>query len=149
MKKHVLAVLAYGVATFGTQALSHFAVNKAHYAAVTYLRPDPIFPLGVATMLIQGSILSYLYSRLGTQARSMRHAVRFGWLTGGFLVSYIAWGEAAKYVVPAIGSWIAVEVIAGFAQFTLYGLLLGFVYRIPGPATVTRGNGIALQAHRS
>jgi len=92
-------------------------------------------------MLIQGSILSYLYSRLVTQERSIRHAVRFGWLTGGFLVSLNRLGGAAKYVVPAIGSWIAVEVIAGFAQFTLYGLLLGFVYRIPGPATVTRGNG--------
>jgi len=104
MKKDLLAVLAYGVATFVTQALSHFVVNNAHYAAVTYLRPDPIFPLGVATMLIQGCILSYLYSCLVTQERSIRHAVRFGWLTGGFLVSYIVLGEAAKYVVPAISS---------------------------------------------
>jgi len=59
MKKHALAVLAYGVSTFVTQALSHFVVNKSHYAGVAYLRPDPIFPLGVAAMLIQGSILSY------------------------------------------------------------------------------------------
>ena len=129
MKKHVLAVLAYAVATFVTQALSHFVVNKAHYAAVAYLRPDPIFPLGISAMLIQGSILSYLYARLGDQQSSFRHAVSFGWVTGGFLVSYIALGEAAKYVVPAIGSWIAVEVAAGFAQFTLYGLLLGLAYR--------------------
>jgi len=32
MKKHVLAVLAYGVATFVTQSLSHFVVNNPHYA---------------------------------------------------------------------------------------------------------------------
>ena len=29
MKKHALAVLAYGVSTFVTQALSHFVVNKS------------------------------------------------------------------------------------------------------------------------
>lgn len=149
MKKHVLAVVAYLVATFVTQALSHFVVNKAHYAAVAYLRPDPIFPLGIAAMLIQGSILSYLYLRLGDQQRSFRHAISFGWVTGGFLVSYIALGEAAKYAVPAIGSWITVEATAGLAQFTLYGLLLGFVYRVPGQAAETRGEGTPLQAHRS
>ena len=146
MKKHALAVLAYGVATFVTQALSHFVVNKSHYAGVAYLRPDPIFPLGVAAMLIQGSILSYLYVRLGDQQRSFRHAVSFGWVTGGFLVSYIALTEAAKYAVPAIGSWIAVEATAGLAQFTLYGLLLGLVYRVPGTASTTRAKGNALQA---
>src|SRR5258708_7892340 len=132
MKKHVLAVVAYSVATFVTQALSHFVVNKAHYAAVAYLRPDPIFPLGIAAMLIQGSLLSYLYVRLGDQQRSFRHAVSFGWVTGGFLVSYIALGEAAKYVVPAIGSWMAAEVTAGFAQFIFHRLLLRFVYPLFG-----------------
>ena len=144
MKKHVLAVFAYAVATFATQAFSHFVVNKAHYAAVTYLRPDPIFPLGITAMLIQGSILSYLYSRLVVPVRSFRQAVGFGWLTGGFLVSYIALGEAAKYSVPAVGSWIAVEAMAGFAQFTVYGLLLGLVYRVPVGAASTTKESAAL-----
>ena len=97
-------------------------------------------------MLIQGSILSYLYVRLDDQQRSFRHAVSFGWLTGGILVSYIALAEAAKYAVPAIGSWMAVEATAGLAQFTLYGLLLGLVYRLPGTASAARAKGNALQA---
>ncbi len=97
-------------------------------------------------MLIQGSILSYLYVRLGDQQRSFRHAVSFGWVTGGILVSYIALGEAAKYAVPAVGSWIGVEATAGLAQFTLYGLFLGLVYRVPGTASTPRAKGNALQA---
>ncbi len=91
MRKHFLAVLAYVVATFATQAVSHFGVNAAHYATVTYLRAQPIFALGVLSMLIQGSIMSYLYAQLP--------------------------------------SWIAVEVAAGFVQFTFYGVLLGLVHR--------------------
>lgn len=129
MRKHFLAVLAYVVATFATQAVSHFGVNAAHYAAVTYLRAQPIFGLGVLSMLIQGSIMSYLYAQLPRSGRSIGDAVLFAWLVGSILVSYEALAEAAKYGVPSVASWIAVEVAAGFVQFTLFGALLGWVYR--------------------
>src|SRR6266581_394628 len=72
MRKHLLAVLAYVVATFATQAASHFGVNAGHYAAVTYLRAQPIFALGVLSMLIQGSIMAYLYAQLPPSARASR-----------------------------------------------------------------------------
>jgi hypothetical protein len=129
MTKHVLTVVAYLVATFATQALSHFVVNVEHYAAVTFMRAEPIFALGVATMVIQGTILSYLYSRMAAPRRSIGHAVGFSWLVGGVLVSYIALAEPSKYVVPDAASWIAVELLAGLVQFTAFGVLLGFVYR--------------------
>src|SRR5713226_8106455 len=129
MIKHVLAVVAYVVATFATQALSHFVLNVEHYAAVTFMRAEPIFAFGIGSMVIQGTILSYLYSRMAAPHRSIGHAVGFSWLAGGILVSYIALAEPAKYVVPDVASWIAVESLAGFVQFTAFGVLLGFVYR--------------------
>ena len=129
MIKHVSTVVAYLVATFATQALSHFVLNVEHYAAVTFMRAEPIFAFGVASMVIQGTILSYLYSRMAAPRRSIGHAVGFSWLVGGVLVSYIALAEPAKYVVPDVASWIAVELLAGFVQFTAFGVLLGFVYR--------------------
>jgi len=136
MRKHFSAVLAYVVATFATQAVSHFGVNAAHYAAVTYLRAQPIFALGVLSMLIQGSIMSYLYAQLPQSGRSIGHAVLFAWLVGSILVSYEALAEAAKYDVPSVASWIAVEVATGFVQFTLYGVLLGWVHRARDPQAV-------------
>ena len=132
MRKHILAVLTYVLATFATQAVSHFGVNAAHYAAVTYLRAQPVFVLGILSMMIQGSIMAYLYAQVPGAGRSIGHAVFFAWLVGGILVSYEALAEAGKYSVPAIGSWIAVEVGAGLVQFTLYGALLGWVHRARG-----------------
>jgi hypothetical protein len=129
MTKHALAVAAYLVATFATQALSHFVLSVEHYAAVTFMRAEPIFALGVASMVIQGTILSYLYSRMSVPRRSIGHSVGFSWLAGSVLVSYITLAEPAKYVVPDVASWIAVELLAGFVQFTAFGVLLGFVYR--------------------
>ncbi len=142
MKKHLLAVLAFVAATFVTEALSHFVINAEHYATVTYLRREPIFALGVLAMLIQGSVLSYLYGRIVGSGDTIKSAVKFAWLVGGFLLSYIALAEAAKYSVPAVIPWIAVEAVVGFAQFTFYGVLLGLVYRERAIAT---GTGMSLK----
>jgi hypothetical protein len=129
MNRHALTVLAYLVATFATQAVSHFGVNAGHYAEVPFLRPEPIFPLGVASMLIQGAALSVLFAGRASERRTGRDALGFAWLAGSVLVSYIALAEAAKYGVPSAGRWISVEIAAGFAQFTVFGALLGLIHR--------------------
>lgn len=130
MKKRVLSVLAYMVATFGVQATSHFVINKDHYAALPFYSKDPIFALGVLSMVIQGSILAYVYPRVTSDGRrSFAGACKFAWLAGGILVSYMSLAEAAKFIIPSVSGWVIVEGLAGFAQFTVYGLLLGLVYR--------------------
>src|SRR5216684_4887945 len=128
MRGHILSVLGYIVASFVTQATSHFVMFTQHYAAVPILRADTIFALGFTTMIIQGAILSYAFVNSHFVGRSLMDAVCFAWLFGAFLVSYIALGEAAKYNVPSIPSWIAVEVGVGFVQFTLVGLFLGLAH---------------------
>ena len=129
MKRHVLTVIAFVAATFITQAISHFGVNADHYATIQHIRTEPLFQFGVLAMLIQGSILSVLYAKISNSPRTVISAVGFSWLMGGFLVSYIAFAEAAKYTVPSVTSWIGVEMASGFVQFTVFGILLGFVYR--------------------
>src|SRR5712671_3375157 len=129
MRSHILSVLGYIVATFVTQAISHFVIFAQHYAAISHLKAEPIFALGIAAMIIQGSVLSYVFANSRFAGRSLMDAVRFAWLFGAFLVSYIALGEAAKYSVPSIPSWIAVEAGVGFVQYTLAGIFLGFAHR--------------------
>lgn len=129
MQRAILTVVAYIAATFAVQATSHFGINAAHYAQLAHLRPEPIMPMGVASMLVQGIVMAWLYARLEGAGTSVWHAIRFAWIMGAFLVSYIALAEAAKYVVPSIGAWLTVETIAGFCQFTLFGLLLGLLHR--------------------
>jgi hypothetical protein len=122
--KHLLSIVGYIFGTLLVQATSHFAVFKAHYDAVAYNRPDPSFALGVSSMIIQGAVLSYVYSKSDFKSREIGGALTLSWLFGAFLVSYEALAEAAKYVKPDIMSWIGVEVLTGAIQFTLIGLLL-------------------------
>lgn len=131
MKRHFLTVLGYVIATFATQATSHFTINAAHYAAVAHIKPDPIIPLGFLSMLIQGMVLSLVYTNSYFREDGVKGAVLLSWMFGAFLVSYIALAEAGKYSVPDVGSWIIVETIVGFAQFSLVGLLLGLAHRTP------------------
>ena len=128
MKKHVLTVLGFIVATFGSQGTSHFFLFTKHFADVTYMRPEPIMPLGFLVMTLEGTILSFIFVNSRFSTKSLFDAVKFSWLIGLFLVSYIAFTEPAKYAVPDIASWIGVELLVGFIQFTLAGVFLGLAH---------------------
>lgn len=145
MKRHILSTLAYLVATLLVQGTSHFALLRDHYAAIGYMQADPIFVLGTASMLIQGAVLSLGYSRSRFAERGIPGAVMCAWLFGAFLASYIALAEAAKYQVPSIASWIGVELAVAAVQYTVIGMLLGLVHRVPAGM----GTGAGRQGSRA
>ncbi len=137
MKPTILGPLAYIVATFVTQAGSHFAINRAHYAEVSFMRSDPIFSLGILSMIIQGVILTYLYGLYARGRFTWGNGWGFGLLVGTFFVSYPALAEAAKFQVPSVLPWIAVEGIVGLLQFSIFGILLAMIYsKFNRPAAV-------------
>ena len=129
MKRHVFAVLGYIVATFATQATSHFLLFREHYAAVSYMKSEPVFALGVTSMVIEGIVMSVVFANSQFSGKTILDALKLAWLFGAFLVSYIGLAEAAKYAVPSIPSWIGVEFLSGAIQFTLAGVFLWLAHR--------------------
>ncbi|MGH7712945.1 MAG: hypothetical protein ACREOG_16765 [Gemmatimonadaceae bacterium] len=125
----VLTVLAYIITTFGVQGASHFAINAEHYAAISIMRPEPIVPMGLVSMVIQGLLFAFLFPTFNRGPNPPRNGLMFSWAMGAFLASYIVLGEAGKYAIPSISSWIAVELTAAAVQFTIFGALLGFLHR--------------------
>lgn len=124
-----LTVLAYVVTTFAVQGASHFAINAGHYAAIPIMRAEPVIAMGLVSMLIQGILFALLFPAFRRDSVGVWDGVKFSWALGGFLASYIVLGEAGKYVIPSIASWIAVEVSVAFVQYTLFGVLLGLIHR--------------------
>lgn len=124
-----LTVVAYMVATFGVQGASHFAINASHYAGISIMRADPIIPMGLASMVIQGLIAAWLFPTFNRGQRPIRNGIVFSCALGAFLASYIVLGEAGKYSIPSIGSWIAIEGSAALVQFVVFGILLGLIHR--------------------
>lgn len=129
MFKHIVSVAGFILVTFTIQGLSHFIINKDHYASIGFLRLEPIMPLGFLTMIIQGLVLSLAFAAWrGTQV-TIRDGVALSAAFGIFLVSYIMFATPAKYLVPSISSWMMIEGLAGFAQFALFGLVLAVIHK--------------------
>lgn len=129
MLKHVLSVFAFMGVSFGVQGLNHFVINTEHYAGIDFARPDPIIPLGLLAMVIQGLILSFAVTKLAPAGATMRNGVTVSLAFGLFLASYIALAEPAKYAAPSIASWMVTEGIASTLQFVSFGFVLGFIHK--------------------
>ena len=129
-----LTVAAYVLTTFAVQGTSHFGINADHYASIPIMRAEPLISLGITSMLIQGLIFAWLYPVYANGASTLRKSIVFSWLIGAFLASYIVLGEAGKYAIPSVSSWIAVEASAAFAQFTTFGVWLGLIHRAAAPS---------------
>jgi phosphotransferase system glucose/maltose/N-acetylglucosamine-specific IIC component len=128
MRYYGLAILAFVIASFAVQAMSHFVLNAGHYATVEFMRDEPIMALGIFTMIVQGAILAYLYTFFYRDGAPLLRGLKYGLLMGVFLGSYLTLVEPAKYIVPSIRSWMIVEGLASLVQFALYGILLGLIY---------------------
>jgi len=123
----ILGTLAFICISFIVQTMSHFAINVEHFSTIRFMRETPIFALGLTTMLIQGLVLSYLFTFYSHKHTSITKGITFGLIMGVFFVSYVAFVEPSKYQVPSIQAWMMVEGIAGMTQFIMFGAVLGLI----------------------
>ncbi|MGQ0640885.1 MAG: hypothetical protein ACT4P6_08995 [Gemmatimonadaceae bacterium] len=93
------------------------------------MRPEPIVPMGLLSMISQGLVFAFLFPTFNRGPNPIRNGLVFSWALGAYLASYIVLGEAGKYAIPSIGSWIAVELSAAAVQFTVFGALRGLLHR--------------------
>jgi hypothetical protein len=124
MRAHLLTIAGYIVSTLLVQGTSHLWINKAHYAALPFNRAEPVFVLGIASMIVQGAVLSFVYSRSRTANGSLVAALAMAWLFGAFLASYIALALPGEYQVPSVPAWFLVEAPVAAIQFNLIGACL-------------------------
>jgi len=129
MKKYIVGTLIFILVTFIVQSTSHFVINKAHYASVTFMRKEVIFPLGFLTMTLQGLVLTFLFGLFSKSEYNLKNGFYFGLIMAALFVCYPALTEPAKYQVPDILSWILVEGSVGLIQFSLFGILLSLAFR--------------------
>lgn len=125
IKNLIIGAVSYIGASFLVQALSHFVINKEHYASISFMRTEPLMVFGLITMLIQGVVLTTLYQKWANNEFSIKQGITFSLLAGLFFVSYLALVEPDKYAVSNVGEWMIVEGVAGLVQFTIFGTLLG------------------------
>lgn len=134
MLKHVVSVFCFFVVTMAVQAGSHFAINIDHYSKIEFMRTEPIMPLGMAAIVIQALIMTFCLDKwlsnqtTISQSNSLKSGLVVSLAFGSFLASYITLASPAKYNVLNIPAWMIIEGSASFIQFTVFGLLLGYIH---------------------
>lgn len=129
MKKIALASLGYLLITFPLGYSWHLVFFKSAYEAFgVYSRAEPIIPLGLLSMLIQGPILASLYARWRGSGPRLSSALRFCLLMGLFFTSGTVIALAAKSAIPDLPKWFALNFAFAAIQFGLTGLVFAYVF---------------------
>lgn len=129
-RKYAVAWLGYVLATFAGGAVWHLLLFRSTYVELGIFTriEDPVIPLGVSAMVIQGAILAYLYPRVSRWRQPALDGVLFGLLVGAFLTTSAVLAEAGKNYVASLGTWLALEGTYYLLQFALSGLVIGLAY---------------------
>ena len=136
---HILSVVAFMIVSFAAQALSHFVINQEHFSSIAHHRQEPIIPLGLSAMIIQGIIMSVSLRTWRNADVTIMDGMIVSLAFGLFLSAYISLVEPAKYTVPDIAAWMRVETLVSAIQFVLFGLGLGLIHSKLGTAAHQKG----------
>lgn len=131
MTRRFLAAWAgYLIATFIGGFVWHLVLFRQTYIDLKIFTriEDPVIPLGLSAMLIQGALLAYAYPLLSRRRRPAVDGLRFGVLAGVFLATSAVLAEAGKNYVTSLSTWLVLETTYYLLQFMLSGLVIGLVY---------------------
>jgi len=120
----------YVAATFVGGFVWHLLLFKQTYIELKIFTriEDPIIPLGLSAMILQGAILAYVYPLLMPRRSPAAEGLRFGVLAGLFLATSAVLAEAGKNYVTSLSNWLALETTYYLLQFMLSALVIGLVY---------------------
>ena len=132
-KKILFASLGYLAVSFALGASWHFAFFPEMYHGFgIYNRTDPIIPLGMLSMVLQGVVMAVIYPRWYRGEAPLGAGLKFGLLMGLFLFSVSTIANAAKINVDGLGAFLLVQAAFHALQFGAAGAVFGVVFgRLP------------------
>jgi hypothetical protein len=127
--KTLLAAAGYIVIVFPLAFAWHLGVFKEKYQDFGYFEGEPSVALGLATIIIQGVALALIYPLFHTGSAGFVRAFQFSGLMGLFFWTSHVLALVAKQNVSDATGFIVMETAYLFAQFGLFAMLLGLIYR--------------------
>ena len=126
-----LGVAAYLLPTFPIAFAWHLVVFAPAYDALAIYRPDPIIPLGLASMIIQGVIFSWAYPRLfpWRDGAILKNGMTYGLGLAALSWSFTTLAVAAKNIMGSVPTYIELETGFTLLQFVIVGPLIALAHR--------------------
>jgi hypothetical protein len=126
-----LGVAAYLVPSFPIAFVWHLVLFEQKYKALAIYRDDPIIPFGLASMIIQGVIFSWMFPRVfaGHRSSFLKDGLLYGLGAGLLSWSFTTLAVAAKHPMASIADFVALETAFTVLQFAVVGPLIALAWR--------------------
>ena len=129
MTRILLAAAGYVVIVFPLALAWHLELFEEKYQTFGYFTGEPNVLVGLAAVVIQGVVLSLIYPLFRSGQAGFVRAFQFAGLMGLFFWTSHVLALVAKQNVPNAGGFIVMETAYLVAQFGLFALALGWIYR--------------------
>lgn len=128
--KLLQTIVGYTIITMLLTYVWHLiAFPKLYESFGIYSRKDPIIPLGLASMIVQGFAIAHLFPLYAQNEYSIGKALTFSFIIGLIIFSVSTLAATAKIEVFFLSRWLLVQVTLHIIQFSLTGILLWIIYR--------------------
>ncbi|MCI0612170.1 hypothetical protein L0244_04190 [bacterium] len=124
-----MGTLVYTAVTFPIAVVWHVTLFKDLYQSFGYFAREPNFVLGLLSIVIQGVLLSWLFPLVRLSGTSVKRGLKFIAIVGPFFWTSHVLAFVAKQAFVDATLFVAMETGYLTAQFGVFGLLLGLIYR--------------------
>ena len=98
-----------------------------------FTRPEPIIPLGVLSVLIQGAVLSCFYPRFYRGGNPFVKGIQYSLALGLLVYTCMGFSTAAKFDINPVSTFLLYHTVFQTLQFVIFGVALGFIFRNTEP----------------
>ena len=124
----LFGTIAYIIVTFPLAVLWHMKIFRTKYMAWGYFGEDVKPILGLASMLVQGVILSYGYSVLNINHSALLTGISYALVMGTFLWSAHVLATMGKNSKVRHFEFFALETVYLAIQFIAYGIIISYIF---------------------
>lgn len=130
MKKLVLFILAYFIITMAWAYPWHmFWFHDLYVSWGAFTRGEPIMMFGILAILIQGTVIGFLYPFFKIPANPIVKGITFSLLMGLMVYSVMGFATAAKFKIEPVADFLLYHTVFQLLQFVMTGVALGWIYR--------------------
>ena len=124
-------VAAYLVPSFPIAFVWHLVLFAPNYHVLRIYTDNPIIPFGLASMVIQGIIFSWVFPRIFANHRGsvLKNGLFYGLGLGLLSWSFTTLAVAAKHSMSSISDYVVLETGFTVLQFLIVGPLIALAHR--------------------
>ena len=126
-----LGLAAYVIPSFPIAFVWHLVLFEQKYHALKIYRDEPLIAFGLASMIIQGVIFSWLYPRVFVRDSGtfLKDGLLYGLGAGLLSWSFTTLAVAAKNVMVSVPDYVLLETAFTVLQFAVVGPLIALAWR--------------------